>query len=265
MNSGNSLERFASEFMQKPVEKIINCPRGQERAQTLVNDDVLWKELQQELRKAKAVSPIAIQDITRKFMEKHQTTLDEELKRQAEQSNANCPDPVRRSSLQYIAVTRMNIRKALSLGSDSTLDASSTKISSAAQRRASFQRDTQNQQALSLGNIRDSVNNISIGGRFGTANMGEIFLPSRNSARNKMHRSAEDVFDVLNAATNLSNAAMEDMDADSAHLLDTHQECDSDSICSGDGMASDDDLLVMFPTAPRRKTASSKLKMSRAA
>ena len=282
MNSASSLERFASDFMQKPVEKI-DFSTVQERAQTLVKDDLLWKELQQELRKAKAVSPMAIQDVTRKFTEKHQMALDEGLKRQAEQSKANCPDPLPRSSFHMIALTSLNVRRALSLGSDSPFDASATKASSAAhrqgsisrdsqnkqtsaaQRRATFQRDTQNHQALNLGTIRDSVNSMSIGGRFGTASMGDMFLPSRNGARNKMHRSADDVLNVLNAATNLRSATKEDQDASSDELLDTHLECDNESMCSGDGMASDDDLLVMFPKGPRRKTASSKLKIPTAA
>jgi hypothetical protein len=279
------MERLANELSQRPVEKVP-C----QRAQTLVNDVVLWKELQQELRNARANSPIAIQEITRKFMEKHQPTLDD-IQSASNNRRASNPDytHARLSSMQYIAERSKSIRRALSLGHDSNaMDAISAKLSLSSKRQeAIVQRESQNHQSLNLrnGETTEAMNIMSIGkmseslGNLKVDHVGKVsespsilkidhFLPFYSS-RNKAHLPSDDAYDIFYAATAISRVSLETMESDASQLnphprLDTHVEDDSESLGSGDGMTSDDDLLVMFPTRPRR-TSNSNRPISRAA
>jgi hypothetical protein len=264
------MERLANELLQKSVEKRTPCTR----TQTLVKDDVLWKELQQELRKSKAVSPIAIQVITRQFMEKHQTTIDEELNRQEQEWHKNNrrssnPDQVRQSSMKYIAERSMNIRRALSLGKDfgspDIANAAKSSSSPASHRCSNFQRDSLNHQSVNLINWMNTMSTVRLSESLGSCNVRERLIPSRMNPCDKAHRSAEDVYDALDTATKLHS--LETIKLECCQLtssLNSHLECDNESMCSGDGMSSDDDLLVMFPSRPRKKSAS-KLHMSRTA
>lgn len=267
------MERLANELlMHKSVEKRVPCTR----TQTLVKDDVLWKELQQELRKSKAVSPLAIQVITRQFMEKHQTTIDVELNRQEQEwkdksRRSSNPDQVRRSSMKYIAERSVNIRRALSLGkevvcTDMTNTAKTSSSSSfASQRRSNFQRETFHHQSVNLINSMNTISMARLSESLGSFSVRERLIPSRMNPSDKPHHSAEDVYDALNAATKLhSFETIKSECCQLTGLLDSHLECDNESLCSGDGMSSDDDLLVMFPSRPRKKSVS-KLPMSRAA
>jgi hypothetical protein len=95
-----------------------------QRIEIVVKNDDMWKELQQELAKSRAISGAAIQDVTQKFLHRKEREIDTQIKAQSLQNHSRNVSPrrssneldyTRRSSLSYIAEKSKDIRRALSL------------------------------------------------------------------------------------------------------------------------------------------------------
>jgi hypothetical protein len=253
-----------------------------QRAATVVKDDDLWKELQQELAKAKCISQAGIREITREFMKKLEGRIDaqtlkaqEEAKNQPKKSrrSSNEVEYSRRSSLSIITEKGQNIRRALSMGNgDQQLP----------------------QLHRNKGQRRDSMIGTFMNNSLSKMNSSMNKLRSMEARPNKFFKggprsqSDDTVLYTLDQATNIYDG-LPDMTASlsssykssiskrcSTGALDTHIECSTDDELSrdrkgGDGIScdSDDDLdgelLVLFPTRPRRRSQTRKTDMARTA
>lgn len=244
-----------------------------QRAATLVKDDDLWKELQQELAKSKCITQAGIREITKEFMKKRQGQLDAQtLKDQAEaksqpknRRSSNQADYSRRSSLSIITEKGQNIRRALSLGNGDQQQPPSNNHRSKGKRRDSKIGNFMNN---SLSKMNSSMSKLSIEGRPNKFFTGGPRSQSDGDVQYTLEPSTNvyDGLPDLNASLSSSNSSSNRSSLEvSTGALDTHVECGTDDELSRDGMSgdefscgSDDDLdgelLVLFPTRPRRRT-----------
>lgn len=216
-----------------------------QRIETLVKDDDLWKELQQELAKAKVVSGAAVQEITRSFLQRHEAEIDAQSKVQAKAKRSRDLSPRRSSneidyyspltSLSFIVAKGKSMRRAFSMG--------------VGQHEAEIRKDNS-----SFSITESSCPKLPVRDRFVPAYM-----------RSKAHA---DIFDVLEHAesitdqlpdlgdSSMSSSMLFSMHTPTAKMypndtfasLSEHQFDDYDDQSCDD---SDDELLVHFPSQPR--------------
>jgi hypothetical protein len=222
-----------------------------QRVETLVKDDDLWKELQQELAKAKVVSGAAVQEITRSFLQRHEAEIDAQSKVQAMAKRSRDLSPRRSSneidyysplsSLSFIVAKGKSMRRAFSMG--------------VGQHEPEIRKESS-----SFSSIESSCPKLPVRDKFVPAYM-----------RSKAHT---DIFDVLEHAESISDQ-LPDLGASSmsssmsfsmsssmrmpttkthpndmfASLSEYQFEDDDDQSCDD----SDDELLVHFPSQPRHQ------------
>lgn len=241
-----------------------------ERASTIIKDDDLWKELQQELSKSKCVSRASVQETTRKFMEKRRKELDEQAK--AQQQQAQKPDPRnrrrsstsdspnRRSSMSILAEKGNNIRRNLSMGNSA--DTAMTQHEPRSKRDSVLGGFVNNQ----FSKMNDSLSKLNLDSS--KLPLREKFFPSSSRSR-----ANDDIFDVLNQASTISDK-LDSMNESSTQLsslslslgqLGTHEESIDERSLDGSGDSSDGDLLVLFPTQPRQRTQNNTSATARSA
>ena len=201
-----------------------------ERAETLVKDDHLWKELQEELSKANVISKVKVQEITLKFLEKHRVELD----------GVRSPDGRRSSNPEFQTAPESKhgnrkslIRRAFSLSTHTPNEQSTRKGSvgfSAFMKALQMERD-------SVGAVRDKV-------------------------RQKNFLATDTVFEMLDAAVSESSLVdeIEAFHASQAQTLDSSSSLlDSFGSLHVHSEHEDNDeeveqgaeLLVSFPNQPR--------------
>ena len=216
-------------------------PRLQQALQleTVVKDDDMWKELQQELAKSKVVSRAGVQEITRRFLERRESEIAAQAKIQSlanqrsnspRRSSCNASNS-RRSNMSYIAATGTNVRRALSMGVGLEAKEGTQKEKNASQ--TFFSRMNASMNALSV----------------------QTVFPAASRSR-----TCDDIFDVLDQASsdmdsfvdlgdpNMSSESFRiAKEEPSCRTMDTELESDHYQSCDD----SDDELLVCFPSQPR--------------
>jgi hypothetical protein len=240
-----------------PIDKHRNRQRLQQaqRAETLVKDDDLWKELQQELAKAKVVSRAAVQEITRDFMQRHEAEIDAQSKIQAMAKKSRDISPRRSSneidyhsslsSLSFIAAKGKSMRRAFSMGLGKHEQEISKDNSSFSKRIAS------------------SVNKLSTESTCPKLPVQDRFVPA--CMRSKAHTDIFDVLEQVESITHqlpdLGDSSMSSSMSSSMYTSKTYSHFMSESLSKQqwedvDDQScddSDDELLVHFPSQPRHQ------------
>ena len=276
------------------IDKRREMDLQTQRVATLVTDDAMWKELQQELAKSKVVSQAGVLEITRKFMQEREAEIDAKTKAQdrslSHSKSFNQLDYCRRSSLSMIAGKVNNMRRDLSnndLASMKTqshqnlnerMDISVSKTNS--MRRALSVSNLDNnhtspksQRLQNLSERMDSsfpktnstliddqaspksqrLQNLSerVNSSFSKINTSMRKLSKESAPRlpvrerffkaSSRSESKDDMVDILDQATTLPES-----------LPNLQEVILSSRSCGGCFKGSDDDLLVLFPSQPRR-------------
>ena len=271
-----------------PVDKRREMHRQTQRVATLVTDNAMWKELQKELAKSKVVSEAGVLEITRKFIQEREAEIDAKAK--ANSRSSNQLDYSRCSSLSMIAGKVNNMRRDLSnndLASMKTqshqnlnerMDISVSKTNS--MRRALSVSNLDNnhtspksQRLQNLSERMDSsfpktnstliddqaspksqrLQNLSerVNSSFSKINTSMRKLSKESAPRlpvrerffkaSSRSESKDDMVDILDQATTLPES-----------LPNLQEVILSSRSCGGCFKGSDDDLLVLFPSQPRR-------------
>jgi hypothetical protein len=231
-----------------------------QRVATLVTDDAMWKELQQELAKSKVVSQAGVLEITRKFMQEREAEIDAKTKAQdrswSHSRSSNQLDYCRRSSLSMIAGKVNNMRRALSVSNldNNHTSPKSQRLQNLSERMdSSFPKtnstlidDQASPKSQRLQNLSERVNSS-----FSKINTSMRKLSKESAPRlpvrerffkaSSRSESKDDMVDILDQATTLPES-----------LPNLQEVILSSRSCGGCFKGSDDDLLVLFPSQPRR-------------
>ena len=230
-----------------------------ELLETVVKDEDMWKELQQELAKSKVVSRPGVQEITRRFLEKHEAEIGAQAVIQSLANKSSKPprrssyeaDHSRRSSMDYISMTGQNMRRALSMGVGLG-DKESTQ-------KGNHTTPTFNERVhSSFSWINASVNSSTVEETISTTSVRAILFPA--TCRN---RACDDIFEVIDHAvsevdavsyldcTTTSSALNNEATLDLATSSDRDTQFEVGYDQSYDDC--DDELLVCFPSKPRHQ------------
>lgn len=243
---------------QKQTRRAKERKVRNERASTIIKDDDLWKELQQELSKSKCISRASVQETTIKFMETRRKQLDEQARAQQQ---AQKPDPRnrrrsstsdssnRRTSMSILAEKGLSIRRNLSMGNSA--DTAMTQHEPRSKRDSILGGFVNNQ----FSKMNDSLSKLNL-------DSSELPLRERFFPSSSRSRANDDIFDVLNQASTISDK-LDSMNESSTQLsslslslgqLGTHEESIDERSLDESEDSSDGDLLVLFPTQPRQRT-----------
>ena len=240
------------------VDRRREMDRQTQRVATLVIDDAMWKELQQELVKSKVVSRAGVLEITRKFIQEREAEIDAKVKAQdrSQRRSSNQLDYSRRSSLSMIAGKVKNMRRALSVSPPDNDQASpkTQRLQNLSERRDSSVSkpnstpidDHEAPKSQRLQNLSERVNSS-----FSKINTSMRKLSKESAPRlpvrerffkaSSRSESKDDMVDILDQATTLPES-----------LPNLQEVILSSRSCGGCFKGSDDDLLVLFPSQPRR-------------
>lgn len=255
------MANYRAPTLSSEIVPPVAPPRAKQRMQqtelleTVVKDDDMWKELQQELAKSKVVSRAGVQEITRRFLEKREAEIDAQAVIQSLATQSSKPprrssyetDYSRRSNMAYISMTGTNMRRALSL--------SVGLGEKEAAQKGNFTSPTFNERMhSSFSWINGSVNSLNAE-TVSTPPVQAILFPATSRSR-----ACDDIFEVIDHAvseadavsdrggmitSSTSNNRIMGTDAD----LDTQFEGGYDQNYDD----SDDELLVCFPSKPRHQ------------
>jgi hypothetical protein len=219
--------------------------------ETVVKDDDMWKELQQELAKAKVVSRAGVQEITRRFLERRESDIVAQAKIQS-LANKRSKSPrrssyddgySRRSSLNYIAATGKNMRRAFSVGVG------------LGEKEATPKGNNMSQTFFSRMNA--SMNS------FCSETSSTVPVQARLFPAASRSRNCDDVFDVIDQASSDVEKFSDHGDRSMSSMFScqiTKEETPSTTLetdLEGDHYQScddsDDELLVCFPSQPRHQ------------
>jgi hypothetical protein len=241
--------------MQACVKLYFIMTKHLQRVQIVVKNDDMWKELQQELAKSGAISGAAIQDITRKFLQRKESEIDSQIEAQSLQTssrsisprrNSNDLEYSRRSSLSYISEKSRHIRRAFSLQAGEETCKSST--------RSARLNDIVHQ---TLNRINDTMSTLGleIPNKVSSDYRLEVVQTSMDQDTIHDWEHQHSMTGEISEVDELTSTSTANLSKDwSLHLskltLDSPMDFDDDDIsCNG---CSNGDLLVDFPTQSRR-------------
>jgi hypothetical protein len=251
----------------KRMAKVVTADKRRERDEqtqrvaTLVKDNAMWKELQQELAKSKVVSRAGVQEITRKFMQEREAEIDAQAKAKARSRSprrgSNQLDYGRRSSLSMIAEKGKNMRRALSMNTsnnDQVAPKSQIHQNLNERRDSSFFEaditpidDQEAPKSQRLQNLSDRVNssfskmNISMR-KLNVESAPRLPVRKRFFPASSKSREKDDMVDELDQAASRSK-----------RVPDLQEASLSSKSCDGSSKGGDGELLELFPSQPRRR------------
>jgi hypothetical protein len=226
-----------------------------QRVEIVVKNDDMWKELQQELAKSGAISGAAIQDITRKFLQRNKSEIDSRIEAQSLQASSRSISPrrssndleySRRSSLSYITEKSRRVRRAFSLKAGEETTKSST--------RSARLNDIVHQ---TLNRINDTMSTIGLEVPNKVSSDYRLEAVKTSMDQGTIHdwEHQDSMTGEMSEVDELTSTSTANSSNDwSLHLskltLDSPMDFDDDdSSCDS---CSNGDLLVDFPTQSRR-------------